>query len=65
MANHLFDGLLGGRENDPAMLLRIPGSADWNYADTVPASGRLANLLRSGGCIALAPALVARSGHST
>ena len=49
MANFLFDGLLGGRETDPATLLRIPGSADWSYADTVAASGRLANLLLDAG----------------
>ena len=49
MANYLFDGLLGGRETDATKLLRIPGAADWSYADTVAASGRLANLLLASG----------------
>ncbi len=49
MANYLFDGLLGGRETDTTILLRIPGATDWSYADTVAASGRLANLLLDAG----------------
>ena len=49
MANFLFEGLLGGRETDPATLLKLPGAADWSYADTVAASGRLANLLLEAG----------------
>jgi malonyl-CoA/methylmalonyl-CoA synthetase len=44
-ANHLFDGLLGGRESAPGTLLRVPGGESWSYADTVELSGRLANLL--------------------
>jgi len=44
-ANHLFDGLLAGRESDARNLLRVPGGLSWSYADTVGASGRLANLL--------------------
>ncbi len=43
MANYLFDGLLDGRETDATTLLRIPGAADWSYADTVAASGRRAD----------------------
>ena len=44
-ANHLFDGLLGGRESAPGTLLRVPDGESWSYADTVELSGRLANLL--------------------
>ena len=44
-ANHLFDGLLGGRESDSRTLLRVPGGDSWSYADAVELSGRLANLL--------------------
>ncbi|MDH3759548.1 MAG: malonyl-CoA synthase [Gammaproteobacteria bacterium] len=47
--NHLFDGLLAGRETDSRNLLRVPGGADWSYAEIVGLSGRLANLLRSEG----------------
>ncbi len=47
--NHLFDGLLGGRENDPRRLLSVPGGADWSYAELVELSGKLANLLREQG----------------
>jgi malonyl-CoA/methylmalonyl-CoA synthetase len=44
-ANHLFDGLLAGRERDARILLRVPGGPDWSYAELVELSGRLANLL--------------------
>ena len=44
-ANHLFDGLLDGRERDSRILLRVPGGSDWSYAQLVELSGRLANLL--------------------
>ncbi len=44
-ANHLFDGLLCGRENDPRRLLDVPGARDWSYAELVELSGRLAHLL--------------------
>lgn len=44
-ANHLFDGLLAGRERDARILLRVPGGDDWSYAGLVELSGRLANLL--------------------
>ena len=48
-ANHLFDGLLGGRETDSRILLRVPDSDDWSYAELVALSGRLANLLQAQG----------------
>ena len=44
-ANHLFDGLLQGREHDSRVLLRIPGGRDWSYAELVTLSGQLANQL--------------------
>ncbi len=44
-ANHLFDGLLAGREGDAKTLLRVPGDRNWSYAEVVALSGRLANLL--------------------
>ncbi len=47
--NHLFDGLLGGREADSRTLLRVPAGASWSYAEIVELSGRLANLLREQG----------------
>jgi len=43
--NHLFDGLLSGREADSRILLRVPDGDDWSYAELVGLSGRLANLL--------------------
>ncbi|HKJ53148.1 MAG TPA: malonyl-CoA synthase [Gammaproteobacteria bacterium] len=43
-ANHLFDGLLAGRDRDSRILLRVPGGDDWSYAQLVELSGRLANL---------------------
>ncbi len=48
-ANHLFDGLLGGRETDSRILLRVPDGDDWSYAELVALSGRLANLLQAQG----------------
>ena len=45
MANHLFDGLLAGRETDSRILLRLPDGDDWSYAELVASSGQLANLL--------------------
>ncbi len=47
--NHLFDGLLGGRETKSRSLLRVPAGDDWSYADVVDLSARLANLLVSEG----------------
>lgn len=44
-ANHLFDGLLSGRESDSRTLLNVPGGPSWSYADLVELSGRLGNLL--------------------
>ena len=44
-ANHLFDGLLGGRVTDSRRLLTVPGESSWSYASMVELSGRLANLL--------------------
>ncbi len=48
-ANHLFDGLLAGREKDPRRLLKVADGESWCYADLVALSGRLANLLLSQG----------------
>ncbi len=44
-ANHLFDGLLAGRESDSRSLLKVPNGQSWSYADLVKISGKLANLL--------------------
>ena len=44
-ANHLFDGLLAGRESDSRTLLKVPNGQSWSYADLVKISGKLANLL--------------------
>jgi malonyl-CoA/methylmalonyl-CoA synthetase len=44
-ANHLFDGLLGGRVTDARKLLTVPGGPSWSYTGLVELSGRLANLL--------------------
>jgi malonyl-CoA/methylmalonyl-CoA synthetase len=44
-ANHLFDGLLVGRESDSRTLLKVPDGQSWSYADLVKMSGMLANLL--------------------
>ncbi len=43
--NHLFDGLLAGRETDTRMLLEVPGGKTWSYADLIEQSSKLANLL--------------------
>jgi len=45
-SNHLFDGLLRGRETDPRRLLDVPGGRCWSYAELVELSGRFANLLQ-------------------
>ena len=47
--NHLFDGLLGGRENDPRTLFEIPGGKTWTCAELIALSGQFANLLRDRG----------------
>lgn len=47
--NHLFDGLLGGRQKDSRILLRVPDGDDWSYAELVDLSGRLASLLQAQG----------------
>ena len=44
-ANHLFDGLLGGRATDARTLLTVPGGPSWSYTGLVELSGRLANQL--------------------
>ena len=46
-SNHLFDGLLSGRENDARRLLDVPGERTWSYAELVALSGRFANLLKA------------------
>ena len=46
-ANHLFDGLLAGRESDSRTLLKVPNGQSWSYADLVKISGKLANLLQA------------------
>ena len=48
-SNHLFDGLLDGREASPRCLLDVPGARQWSYADLVAQSGRYANLLQASG----------------
>ncbi len=48
-ANTLFDGLLGGREADSRLLLRVPGGHDWSCAELIARSGQYANLLRGRG----------------
>ncbi len=47
--NHLFDGLLSGRENDKRCLLDVPAGRSWSYAELVALSGRFANLLQTAG----------------
>jgi len=47
--NHLFDGLLSGREHDSGCLLDVPDGHSWSYSDLVGLSGRFANLLQSEG----------------
>ncbi len=49
MGNYLFDALLGDRAGDNGVLLRLPGAADWSYAQMLAQSGRLAGLLRAEG----------------
>ncbi len=49
--NHLFDGLLAGRETDTRTLLEVPGGKTWSYADLVELSGKLANLLLEQGVV--------------
>ncbi len=46
-SNHLYDGLLNGRETHTRVLLDVPGSRTWSYAELVALSGRFANLLRA------------------
>jgi malonyl-CoA/methylmalonyl-CoA synthetase len=50
-SNHLFDGLLSGRETDPRRLLEVPGGRCWSYAELVELSGRFANLLQVAGVV--------------
>ena len=50
-SNHLFDGILGGRETDPRRLLEVPGGRCWSYAELVELSGRFANLLQVAGVV--------------
>ena len=50
-SNHLFDGLLSGREADPRRLLEVPGGRCWSYAELVELSGRFANLLQVAGVV--------------
>ena len=46
-SNHLFDGLLKGRETSECCLLDVPGKRTWSYAELVELSGRYANLLQT------------------
>jgi len=48
-SNHLYDGLLNGRESSTHCLLDVPGGRSWSYAELVALSGRLANLLQAEG----------------
>ena len=50
-SNHLFDGLLSGRETDSRRLLDVPGDRCWSYAELVELSGRFANLLQVAGVV--------------
>ena len=50
-SNHLFDGLLSGRETDPRRMLDVPGGRCWSYAELVELSGRFANLLQVAGVV--------------
>ena len=47
--NHLFDGLLGGREADSRTLFDIPGGKTWTCAELIACSGQFANLLINNG----------------
>ena len=51
MTNHLFDGLLAGRESDPRTLLFHPDGRRLNWAELVALSGRYANLLQAQGVL--------------
>jgi len=48
-ANHLFDGLLGGREADDKILLTPADDRTWTYSELYALSGQLAGLLQSSG----------------
>jgi len=48
-SNHLYDGLLSGRESSAHCLLDVPGGRSWSYAELVALSGQLANLLQAQG----------------
>jgi len=48
-SNHLYDGLLSGRESSAHCLLDVPGGRSWSYAELVALSGQLANLLQAEG----------------
>jgi len=48
-SNHLYDGLLSGRESGAHCLLDVPGGRSWSYAELVVLSGQLANLLQAEG----------------
>ncbi len=50
--NHLFDGLLAGREASQSTLLQIPNGDHWSHAELVALSGKFAHLLRAEGVIA-------------
>jgi malonyl-CoA/methylmalonyl-CoA synthetase len=45
-SNHLFDGVLSTRSDDPRTLFDVPGGRCWSYAELVKLSGQLANLLQ-------------------
>src|SRR5210317_802300 len=51
-ANYLFDGLLQWRETDARVLLDVPGSGNWSYAELVSLSARLAHALQAAGVVA-------------
>ena len=48
-SNHLYDGLLQGRESSAHCLLDVPDGRSWSFAELVALSGRLANLLQAEG----------------
>ena len=48
-ANHLFDGLLGGREADTRVVFDVPGGRTWTCAELIECSGQMANLLVASG----------------
>ncbi len=45
--NYLYDGLLGERDDESRLAMRVPGGRDWSYAELIALGGRLANLLRA------------------